>query len=190
MLVNRVIINVFKMLVIGIGFSSINACGIDQLTGQNKMVSDTRNFQNFSKVIVSDNFNVEIIEAESYSVKIRARRDNQDNIKVRQNGEVLSIKVSGNILVGGEMKVTIATPNLNGLHLRGNSQTEVKGEWLTPLDMDVSDNAEVIVQGVFSDVSVNVSENGVVNLEQLESETCSGSVSGNGEVKTKRGESC
>ena len=177
-----------SLLLIGVGFSSLNGCGIDRLTGQNKMVSENRSFQDFSEIKVGDNFRVEVIQAESYSVRVRARKGNLDKIKIRQNNEELKVKISGGLIMTGDMKITIKTPFLRKLSVKDNSQVKVKGEWSESVDFDVSDNARLTVEGVFSSVYTNVSDNGFVNFEKLESQSFSNSVSDNGQINTEKRE--
>ena len=96
-------------------------------------VTETKEFTNFTRIDVQNTFQVEIVQAASFSVTITAHRDLLDYISVSQEGETLKIMLNPrhpftDFTVGRKvLKAKIAMPVITGLSLSGATRGTISG---------------------------------------------------------------
>jgi PBP1b-binding outer membrane lipoprotein LpoB len=96
-------------------------------------VTETKEFTNFTSVDVQNTFQVEIVQAASFSTTITVHQDLLDYISVSQEGETLKIMLNPHhpftdFTVGRRtLKAKIAMPAISGLSLSGATKGTISG---------------------------------------------------------------
>ncbi len=96
-------------------------------------VTETKEFSNFSSVDVENTFQVEIVQASSFSTTITVHKDLLDYISISQKGETLKIMLSPHHpftdFTRGQktLKAKIAMPAISGLSLSGATRGTISG---------------------------------------------------------------
>ena len=105
-----------------------SGCVFGAVTGSGNLVTEEMDFTDFTRVEVSDAFEVEITQSSSYSVSITADDNLFEFIQVSKSGQTLKIGLKGGY---GYQSVTvrakITMPKLHGLGLSGATQGTVAG---------------------------------------------------------------
>jgi len=96
-------------------------------------VTETKEFTNFTNVDVENTFQVEIVQASSFSATLTVHKDLLDYISVSQEGETLKIMLNPHhpftdFTVGRKtLKAKIAMPAISGLSLSGAVRGTISG---------------------------------------------------------------
>jgi hypothetical protein len=105
---------------------SVAACddllGGEAITGSGDLVTETYDAADFAKVGIGHAFDVEITNAEEFSVAVTVDDNILDNVDVRLDGDTLRIGMKGNDSYRNvTMEAAVAMPALNHLKLSGAS---------------------------------------------------------------------
>lgn len=105
-------------------------CAVISIEGSGNVVSQTEEFTGFGKVSVSHTFEVEIRQAESFSVVVRVDDNIVEHLQVVKRGSTLEIGLKpGNSydISDATMEAEVAMPELTGLELSGSSKATITG---------------------------------------------------------------
>jgi hypothetical protein len=112
------------------------------LRGSGNTVTNEYNFDGFTRVEVGSAFQVEIVQAESYSVSVTVDDNIEEHLDVSKSGDTLRIRLEPMVRLGFNnvtLKARIALPTLEGLELSGATTGDVSGfNSDLPFDVDVS----------------------------------------------------
>lgn len=115
------------LLLIAYMIMATTGCVLRTVTGSGDLETRDMELSGFSTVIVSHAFDVEIAEADSYSVRITTDDNLFEYLSVKTSGSTLFISlVSGNY-IRTTQKATITMPDLRDLRLSGASDVEISG---------------------------------------------------------------
>lgn len=113
--------------------------------GSGKVITEKKDFKNFTSLDISSAFEVDIIQSSTYSVEISADEDLFDYIEVSQTGSDLKIYLSPrhiftDFTLGNRvLKVVISMASLHELELSGASKGKITGfQSASPLRLDIS----------------------------------------------------
>ena len=119
--------------------------GCDGTIGSGNVITEKKDFINFTSVDISSAFEVDITQSSTYSVVISADEDLFDYIEVSQTGSKLTIFLSPrhiftDFTLGNRMlKAEISMASLHGLEISGASEGTVTGfRSASPLRLGVS----------------------------------------------------
>lgn len=137
-----------------------------RVTGLGNIVTEEKDFTDFTYVEVEGTFEVEITRSESFSVTVSADESFFDYVAVSKEGETLRIYLNPRhtftdfTLQARTLKAKITMPALYGLHLSGASKGTVTGfrstqafsldiSGASSLDVDNIEvsNAEIVISG-------------------------------------------
>jgi len=116
-----------------------SGCGTN---GLGNIVTEEKDFTDFTYVEVEDTFNVEITQSESFSVIVSADESFSDYVAVSKEGETLRIYLNPRhtftdfTLQAKILKARITMPTLYGFHLSGASKGTVTG-FNSPQDFSI-----------------------------------------------------
>ncbi len=103
------------------------------LTAQRNMVTEEKKFSDFTRVDLGGSFEVEIAQANSYSITVTTERDLLDYITVSKEGETLRVYINPRhpftdfAAIAKSFKAKITMPALNELRLSGTTKVTVTG---------------------------------------------------------------
>ena len=118
------------VVVVALTAALLSAC---ETTGPGGLVTEERDFTNFTYVDVEGTFNVEIVQSDSFSITISADRSFFDYVAVSKEGKTLKIYLNPRhtftdfTLQARTLKAKITMPALYGLKLSGASKATVTG---------------------------------------------------------------
>lgn len=114
---------------------------INTLRGSGNTVTETYDFSDFDKVVISHAFEAEIIAADTYQVEVTVDDNLVEHLRVEQEGDTVTIGFAPNLVVTNTtQEVRITLPRLVGLEASGASRVDVSG-------FKTSDNVRVNVSG-------------------------------------------
>lgn len=114
---------------------------INTLRGSGNTVTETYDFSDFDKVVISHAFEAEITAADTYQVEVTVDDNLVEHLRVEQEGDTVTIGFAPNLVVTNTtQEVRITLPRLVGLEASGASRVDVSG-------FKTSDNVRVNVSG-------------------------------------------
>ena len=139
--------------------------GCNGAIGSGNVITEKKDFTNFSSVDISSAFEVDITQSSTYSVIISADEDLFDYIEVTQVGSKLTILLSPrhiftDFTLGNRvLKAEITMASLHGLELSGASKGTVTGfRSASPLRLDVSGATTLKLSNIVSgDTDIDIS---------------------------------
>ncbi len=186
-----------------IGTLALAACDrgneIRRTIGSGHVVTEEKNFTNFTTVDVRNVFQVEIVQSDSFNITITADDNILEHINFSQDEATLKIRLASRLYTHITMKIEIAMPDLRGLDLGELSRVTVKGFESSPdLHIDISGASSltgdikagnviieasgastVTLEGSASTLTIDASDASVVNLANFPVNTASVKLSGN-----------
>ncbi|MBN2075225.1 MAG: DUF2807 domain-containing protein [Dehalococcoidales bacterium] len=139
--------------------------GCNGTIGSGEVITEKKDFTNFTSVDISSAFEVDIIQSSTYSVVISADEDLFDYIEVSQIGSKLKIILSPrhiftDFTLGKRvLKAEISMASLHGLEISGASKGTVTGfRSASPLRLDVSGATTLKLSNIVAgDTNIDVS---------------------------------
>lgn len=123
--------SLFIGLILALGF--LNSCDHDTIKASGEVTSLDYSIPSFSKIIVSDAFNVYVSFSETEeSVRIEANENLHDEIIVKREGEALVIRLKKFTSIRGNatMNAYIVTKDVSTFDIRGASSLNLENEWI------------------------------------------------------------
>jgi hypothetical protein len=143
-------------------------CAQVTLTGSGNVVTQEEAISGFDKVDISQSFNVEIKQGESFSVLIRVDDSLVEHLNVVKQGSTLRIGLDPNrsyTIRNATMEAEITMPELLDLDLSGNSDANVSGfESTKSLVVNLSGNSGLLGDIQVGDARFDVSGNSSVTV--------------------------
>lgn len=152
------------ILVLGLGLIACEGDD-DGVRGSGNLVTRDFEFTDFTSVHLSQAFDAEITQSETFSVSVRVDDNILDLIEVDMSGSTLSVGTkSGASLTGNvTLEATITMPTVDGIELSGASSADVAGfDALGAFDVQVSGASRI--DGDFVAESVDVSLSGASHI--------------------------
>ncbi len=114
---------------------------INSLRGSGNTVTETYDFSDFDKVVISHAFEADITAADSYRVEVTVDDNLVEHLRVEQEGDTVTIGFAPNLVVTNTtQEVRITLPRLVDLEASGASRVDVSG-------FKTSDDVRVNVSG-------------------------------------------
>ncbi len=139
------------------------------LRGSGNTVTNEYEYDGFTRVEVSSAFQVENVQAESYSVSVTVDDNVLEHLEVSMSGDTLRIGLKPLVRLGFgnvTLKARIALPTLEGVNLSGATTTDVSGfSSEAALDVDVSGASTLRGDINAGDVRMDVSGASTVRLD-------------------------
>lgn len=135
--------------------------GDESLSGSGRVVSETFNIRDFSKVEVSHAFQVDIVQGDSYRVMVRVDDNLERHLRVEKRGDTLIIGLKplrGYNLRRATMEAEIRMPSLTGIDVSGASDVKIGG-FISNKNFDVELSGASSLEGEITadDVSIEAS---------------------------------
>ena len=138
----------------------------DSIRGDGRVVSQTRDVQEFSGIKVGSGIDVFLTQGETQSVIVEADENLQEWIRTEVNGSVLHIYTDKNIRLAKTKKVSIICKTIDKIEV--SSAGDVTG--LSPfktdkLDIDMSSAGDLKFEVEANEIAISISSAGNVNLK-------------------------
>ncbi len=136
------------------------------ITGSGHIITEEKDFSDFSVVDVENIFKIEIVQSDSFSIAITGDDNILDRIKVSKDEETLKIRLKPRRFHHVSLKAVIAMPDLSGLNLVGLSDVTVTGfKSSRDFQLDLSGASSLDGDLEAGDVVIKASRSSRVTLE-------------------------
>ena len=143
-------------------------CAQVTITGSGNVVTQEEALTGFDAVDVSQTFNVDIAQGESFRVVIRVDDNLVEHLDITKQGSTLKIGLKPNrnyIVRNATMEAEVTMPELVGLDLSGSSEATISGfDSSNSLVVDLSGNSELFGDIQAGDAGFDISGNSAVAL--------------------------
>jgi len=180
---------------------SVISCKITGIKGNGDLITDTRKVDEFERIDVSGNFDVNITVGEEQRLEILAESNLLKYIKTKVKKQTLYIHSRKNLRPREDLKIIVTVPELYAIECSGVNDICAKGinsdEFYIDLsgagsinisgttgilNIDVSGAADLMAKNLITeDISIDVS--GAANAEVYASNSCNAEVSGAGFIE-------
>ena len=159
-------------------------CSGASLVRSGRIVTREETFTGFDKLDVGHGFEVDVRQAEDFSVVVRVDDNVEQYLEVAKRGSTLQIGLDSNLItLRTTLEAEITMPELTGLELSGGSDVVATGfESSKPLDLDVSGGSEVTLTGSAGDVTMDASGGSEADLSGFSVMDANVEASGGSEV--------
>ncbi len=191
----------YKLLSILILSLTLVSCKLTGIRGNGDLISETRDVEEFQKIDVSGNYEVEITVGEETSLKIIAESNLMKYIKTKVKKNTLFISSRENLRPREDLKLIVSVSNLTAIECSGVNEILAEGinseEFYIDLSgagsidisgqagllrIDVSGAADLMAKDFLTeDITIDVS--GAANAEVYASNSCDAEVSGAGYIE-------
>ena len=141
------------------------------VTGSGTLVTQEKDFSDFTTIRARMGFQIEITPSSSYSVKITADDNVIDDVQVTKQGETLDISLKTRIVGGYEsvtLKAEIRMPDLSKLHLSSGTRATVKGFHLShDIELILSSGSRVEMEGSANNLTIDASSGSTLDLSEF-----------------------
>ncbi len=151
----------------GVGALLAAACygGHGRTAGSGHVVTEQREFTDFTALDLENIFDTEVVQSDSFSVTITADDNLQERVKVSKDGEILKLRLERRRFHHITLKAKITMPVLSGLDLDGLSRVTVTGfKSSQDLHLDLSEASSLTGDIEAGDVVIEVSDASAVTL--------------------------
>ncbi len=139
--------------------------GHGRTQGSGHIVTEERDFTEFTALDIENIFDTEIVQSDSFNVTITADDNVQEFVKVSQDGEELKISLERRRYHHITLKVKIAMPDLSGLDLDGLSRVTVtRFKSSQDFHLDLSEASSLSGTMEAGDVVIETSDASAVTL--------------------------
>ncbi len=118
----------FRLPILLVVAALIAGCGVVSLTGSGNVVTQEEAITGFDKLDISQGFQVEVNQSDTFSVVIRVDDNFAEDLQVEKEGTTLKIGLEQNrIYNDATLKAEITMPKLVGLDISGGSRVTANG---------------------------------------------------------------
>lgn len=197
-----------KILIALVAILGITAASVAQnhVTGNGKMVTQSRSVGSFDAINVSGGMQVLVKQGTTTSLQVEADENLQEYIETEVSGSKLTLRYRNRVSIhGGKVKVYITVPSLNAVSISGSgsisSETAVAsaGEFKASIsgsgnirmqtgakdvEARISGSGNIELGGNANDLDVVISGSGSFKGYNLKTKDASVTISGSGNVET------
>ncbi|UCD73742.1 MAG: DUF2807 domain-containing protein [Candidatus Bathyarchaeota archaeon] len=141
------------------------------VTGSGTLVTQEKNFSDFTIIRARMGFQIEIAQSKSYSVKITTDDNVIDDIQVTKQGETLTIGLKPRTLGtyrSVTLKAEITMPDLSKIYLSSGTTATAKGFRLThDIELDLSSGSSVKMEGSANNLTIDASSGSNLDLSEF-----------------------
>lgn len=133
--------------------------------------SGAYDFTGFDELDIAAGIDVEFTQADDYSVVADFQRGNEDNIKIRQDGDRLYIARKSSLpWKNNSTKVTVrvSAPSLEAIEASSGSSLTADNVLTPEIEIDVSSGASVDLSGECDTADIRVSSGGSLSAKDFE----------------------
>jgi hypothetical protein len=179
-----------RIFILFIALAVLAGCTPTTITGSGNVVTQEEAITNFDKVDISNSFDVDISQGESFSVIIRVDDNLVEHLQVVRQDSTLKIGLKPNrnyTIRDATMEAEVTMPELTGLDLSGSSQANITGFKSTKdllvdlssasslqgdieagdIGIDLSSSSEMILVGSGGDLTIDVSSSSELDLSEF-----------------------
>jgi hypothetical protein len=138
----------------------------DSVTGNGRVVSQTRTTPEFTGIKVGSGIDVFLTQGESQSIIVEADENLQEWIRTEVNGSVLNIYTEKSIRLAKTKKVTITCKTLDNIEVSSAGDVTSLNQFKTDkLDISMSSAGDLKFEVEANEINVSISSAGNVNLK-------------------------
>jgi hypothetical protein len=169
---------------------SLVSCRFNGVRGDGDLLTESRTIDDFEKVDISGNFDVEIEVGQPIKLVVIAENNLQEYIKTRVKRNTLLISTSKNLKPTDDLRIQISTPYLNGIECSGVNDVFAQGIDTDNFSIDLSGAGSIEIKGNTKKLKIDVSGAADLQAEELITEFIKIDVSGAANASVYASKSC
>lgn len=191
----------FKFLFILLVSTLLASCKLTGIKGNGDVISEIRAIEDFNRIDVSGNFDVEVQVGEPLKIEILAESNLMKYIKTKVRNNTLYIMTKENLRPRDDLKIIISVAKLEAIECSGVNDVIAQGVSSDKFEIDLSGAASIKISGnanrLYIDVSgaadllakelitedIRIDVSGAANAEIHASNSCDANVSGAGYIE-------
>ena len=160
-------------IILGAIFSSVSgSTGLfpfgNSVVGSNTVTIQEYDFRGFSKIVVSNGFNVQISTGSNYKATVTISDNLVNYLNIREDGDTLRIGLKSGSYSNTKLEAEVITPSLSELILSDGSDVESTTIESSSFYLSLSDGSQATLSGSIDDIKVIASDGSRVYLSGLE----------------------
>ncbi len=154
------------------------------INGKGSNVTETINYQNFSKIDLGFNATVLYTQDSIYKIEISAQSNIQNIIETEINKGVLTFKAARRIWHHNPIRIVVHSPEMKGFYVGGSGDILAQNPIHTPsMDIHVSGSGSIVMPALnANDVFTDISGSGKIRVEGGASKNHKMDISGSGNI--------
>jgi hypothetical protein len=160
---------IILIIVVGAGSTALFLSGLlpaGRVVGSGTLVTDEKDFRDFTAISVGYGFNVKILQSSSYSVSITTDDNMAQYVKVSKTGTTLTIGLKSGSYQSITLKAEITLPELHGLELSGGTRGQVNDFTFShEFSLELSGGSRIEIEGEGTDLVIDASGGSQLDLE-------------------------
>lgn len=191
----------YKILFVLLVSTLFVSCKLTGIKGNGDLITETRAIEDFIKLDVSGNFDVEVIVGKPLSLEIVAESNLMKYIKTKVKNNTLYILTKENLRPREDLKIIVSVSKLEAIECSGVNDVIAQGVNSDKFEIDLSGAASINISGsanrLYIDVSgaadllakelitedVRIDVSGAANAEIYANNSCDADVSGAGYIE-------
>jgi hypothetical protein len=143
----------------------------EKIKGKGDVTSEVRTAANFQAISLDMSATVYFTPGAGYGIELRGQENVLREIITRVDGNRLTIRLKNNVILGSHepIFVYVSAPDVTDLRVDGSGDIYTDGPWTT------------------SNLSLDISGSGTINIGNLVTESLSANISGSGNIRATTG---
>lgn len=151
--------------------------------------TETRNLDEFNRVVIEGAMDVVIEAGKSQSVKVSADEDYLDRVETHVDDGTLYISQEGRRWHNINVDIEISVRNLDGIYLEGAADIDATGIDSDDFELEIDGAGDVTLEGSCGTVTIEINGAGDIDAEDLKCKNVDVTINGAGDVDASASES-
>ena len=157
--------------------------GCNGIEGSGDMITETRNLDEFSRIISSGSTDIYVTVGEDQMVTLIFDDNLIDMIETDVRGKTLEIYCEDSYSSRRSCRIEISVPSLESVRLSGSGDMEIYDLQGEVFEYTISGSGDLRAEGEIDELDIRVSGSGDVDARDLKAQEAYVKVSGSGDVK-------
>lgn len=175
----------FSILALLAAFT-LSSCSKDRIKGTGPTVTENFSIQNFDKVDLNMDAEVNYTYASDYSVEVNAQQNVLDKMRIEGVSNVLflTFKNNTNLLGHDKIIINVKSPEFRGVDISGSGCVNVRGSYTSDIvTADISGSGKIDIQDIeVNRLNVDISGSGKITVLNGRADDVQSDISGSGKV--------
>jgi hypothetical protein len=138
-----------SLLVMSLSVTAAGCFPFGSIVGRGPVETRSFDFSGFTRIETGNNFDVEVVRADAFSVTITTNENLFDYLDLEQTGDTLSIRLENGSYTFAEMKARVTMPDVFSLEVSGASKGKATGfDFAHALTLKASGASEIDLESI------------------------------------------
>jgi hypothetical protein len=149
---------------------------------QAKEISEVRDLDEFSKIVIESSADVDVTVGGSQRVEVFAEDDEISDVKTEVRGDTLYVSFKDQFWGHHDVRLNVSVRNLDGIEIDGSGDVSATGVKSDNFEIEIDGSGNVDLEGSCGALTINVDGSGDINSKNLECQSADVEIDGSGDV--------